>query len=384
VDELKEHMQKLLSEAKYKILVNGNIRKDEATRIASVVESTLGADPLPTDKDVFELSRILPEGCNYVWELPVPNPNQVNAAITYFCHVGDQANPRLRTTFRLLAQIMSEPAFNVLRTKEQLGYIVSCREWNGIEYVGLRILVQSERDPRYLETRIEAFLIHMRGVLESMDEATFEENKKGLVAEWTQKLKNLNEESKRFWAHVETGYLDFQQKRKDAVILQTVTKAEVLSLFSDFIDPASSRRSKLSVHMKPTKSVLKKFSLAAAHGFLSLLRSQNVPVDEEQYLELSAREPPFPAVKAHWSGVLLGPNGITNTNGQQLDKADAQKLLGELDKLAEQYPAVGDEKVELSPSAVYITDPEELRSKLRLSGPAKPVEDFYDLPLSKF
>ncbi len=34
----------------------------EATRIAGLVESTLGAEPLPKDTDVFELSRILPEG----------------------------------------------------------------------------------------------------------------------------------------------------------------------------------------------------------------------------------------------------------------------------------------------------------------------------------
>ncbi len=33
----------------------------EATRIAGLVESTLGAEPLPKDTDVFELSRILPK-----------------------------------------------------------------------------------------------------------------------------------------------------------------------------------------------------------------------------------------------------------------------------------------------------------------------------------
>ncbi len=137
----------------------------------------------------------------------------MNAAVTYFCHIGDQAKPRLRITLRLLAQIMSEPAFNVLRTKEQLGYTILCREWRGPEYIGLCVTVQSEKHPRYLETRIEAFLIHMRGVLESMDEAAFEEHKSGLVAEWTQKLRNLREETDRFWTHIETGYLDFQQSK---------------------------------------------------------------------------------------------------------------------------------------------------------------------------
>ena len=43
--------------------------------------------------------------------------------------------------------------------------------------------------------------------------STFEEHKKGLHKEWTQKLKNLNEETKRFWTHIETGYLDFQRSK---------------------------------------------------------------------------------------------------------------------------------------------------------------------------
>lgn len=118
----------------------------------------------------------------------------------------------MRTTFRLLTQILSEPAFNVLRTKEQLGYIVSASEWSGTEYTGLRIVVQSEKDPRYLESRVEAFLVHMREILESMDEAHFEEHKNGLIRKWNEKLKNMNEESNRFWSHIDSGYLDFNRR----------------------------------------------------------------------------------------------------------------------------------------------------------------------------
>ncbi len=107
-----------------------------------------------------------------------------------------------------------------------------------------------------------------------------------------------------------------------------------------------------------------------------------MPLDEEQYLELVETEPPLTEVKAHWTSVLLGPSHTANADEQRLDETNAHKLLGELEKLADQYPAVGDEKVELSPSVVFITNPEEVKSKLRLSNPAKPVEDFSgELPL---
>ncbi|KAG6439278.1 hypothetical protein O3G_MSEX000638, partial [Manduca sexta] len=65
---------------------------------------------------------------------------------------------RRNAALELLAQTLAEPCFSVLRTKEQLGYIVfsGVRRSNGDQ--GLRIIVQSDRHPAYLEERIEAFI----------------------------------------------------------------------------------------------------------------------------------------------------------------------------------------------------------------------------------
>lgn len=65
---------------------------------------------------------------------------------------------RLRAYLTLLGNMIHEPAFDQLRTKEQLGYIV----WGGLRCfigsLGIRIIIQSERDTVYLENRIESFL----------------------------------------------------------------------------------------------------------------------------------------------------------------------------------------------------------------------------------
>ena len=49
----------------------------------------------------------------------------------------------------LAMQILKEPCFNVLRTQEQLGYIVfsGVRRANGVQ--GLRFIVQSEKSRMY-------------------------------------------------------------------------------------------------------------------------------------------------------------------------------------------------------------------------------------------
>ena len=129
-------------------------------------------------------------------------------------HLGSRNDSHLRVVGSLLVQILSEPAFNVLRTKEQLGYIVSCSQWGlpGDVYFGIRILVQSERHPTYLEERVEAFLDFIKIKLETMPENEFLEQKTGLERKWREGTKNLVEETNRYWAHIESGVLDFYRR----------------------------------------------------------------------------------------------------------------------------------------------------------------------------
>ena len=145
----------------------------------------------------------------------MPNPNEPNSALTYYVHYGSKIDHRLRVTAALLTQILSEPAFNILRTKEQLGYIVAASGWSalGDNDTGLRIVVQSERGPVYLEERVEAFLDHMKGVIELMTDEEFVGQKNGLERKWREVVKNLNEEVSRFWGQIDSGYLDFLRRK---------------------------------------------------------------------------------------------------------------------------------------------------------------------------
>ena len=149
----------------------------------------------------------------------VPNPNEPNSAISYYIHIGDRLEPRQRVAARLLVQLLSEPAFNILRTREQLGYVVSCGIWvsPGRSEMGMRIVVQSERAPAYLEERIDAFLDEIQETIENMPEKEFQEHKDGLETEWKEAPKNLKEETNRFWSHIDSGYLDFNLREPSII-----------------------------------------------------------------------------------------------------------------------------------------------------------------------
>lgn len=195
----------------------------------AVVVSTHGFIPYPSRRyEVYLRSWIwfdTKAGCDYTWTSPVPNPNELNSALSYYLHLGQLTDPRQRVVGSLLTQIMSEPAFNVLRTNEQLGYIVSCSRWNlpGESQFGLRIVVQSERKTTYLEGRVEAFLDNMDQKIRDMGSSEFRDFKSGLQQKWREPAKNLAEEVSRYWSQIDSGYLDFMRGGLSVLIFRVHT-----------------------------------------------------------------------------------------------------------------------------------------------------------------
>jgi len=122
-EDIQKHMKALLAQVNMRIFVIGNMFKDEAIRIAEMAEENLGPSPL-SPKDLNERALILPPGSNLVWSAPLTNLNEGDSALSYYLHFGSIVDQKLRIVSALLTQILSEPAFSILRTREQLGYNV--------------------------------------------------------------------------------------------------------------------------------------------------------------------------------------------------------------------------------------------------------------------
>lgn len=97
-------------------------------------------------------------GCQFLFE--VENKLHKSSCTEVYYQTGLQSTES-NMLLELLAQLISEPCFSTLRTKEQLGYIVfsGVRKTNGAQ--GLRIIVQSDKHPEYVEQRINVFLDSM-------------------------------------------------------------------------------------------------------------------------------------------------------------------------------------------------------------------------------
>ncbi|OAP64900.1 hypothetical protein AYL99_00872 [Fonsecaea erecta] len=254
VDDIRTFVPELLQQAHIEVLAHGNLYKEEAKRIGNLIESTLKPRAFPASEWLLRRNIILPEGSNFVYKHVLTDPANINHAIEYYLDVGHVMDLDLRAKTQLFSQMTDEPAFDQLRTKEQLGYVV----WSGIRpaaaTMGYRVLIQSERDPDYLETRINAFLLKFKSDLESMSDEEFEGHKRSLVNKRLEKLKNLDFETGRLWAYISAEYLNFYQVDRDVASIRQLTKDDMKRFYAQYIDPESPKRRKLSIHLEAQAS----------------------------------------------------------------------------------------------------------------------------------
>jgi len=237
-------------------------------------------------------------------------------------------------------------------------------------YFGIRILVQSERHPTYLEERVEAFLDFIKIKLETMPESEFSEQKTGLERKWREGAKNIVEEANRYWSQIEPGTLDFHRKDNDADMLKDVTKGEVLSLFLSNVHRSSSQRAKLSVHCVSCKPRPKKLSSKALLEVDATLEKHGITLPLEWMDKLPDTE--------------TIPDTLRVLKEIIGDPAVIDILEKELTALAEKYPDDSDRHGVLQAGYVAIEDPKKFRDSLKVAEGAVPLVDWGDLPLSRF
>lgn len=217
--DIQQFYPHLLRQMHIETFVHGNLYKEDALKLSDLIESLLKPRPLPQTQWPIARSLVFPPGCNYVYHKTLKDPANVNHCIEYLLYVGDKAIRPLRAKTLLLDQMTHEPAFDQLRTKEQLGYVVFSGARPTSTTIGYRFIIQSEKTPQYLSERIDNFLTGWAKTLEEMSDAEFEGHKRSLITKRLEKLKNLDQESGRLWSYVDSEYLDFELGKSDAFVL---------------------------------------------------------------------------------------------------------------------------------------------------------------------
>jgi len=116
----------------------------------------------------------------------------------------------------LIGHLAYSSAYNQLRTKEQLGYIVSVytRKTAGGAW-GLTVVVQSSsKSPKYLEERIEVWLKIFRGELEDKAPDSFATEARGVVVQLLEENTKLSAEVGSWWNEIAATEINHEMMSK--------------------------------------------------------------------------------------------------------------------------------------------------------------------------
>lgn len=114
-----------LRQVQIDVLVHGNSTQLEARALRDQVIKSLSPQPLAPGSLDFNRGLLLPPSSLHVYQTRHPSAENVNSAIVVYLQVCETDNHVLATKVSLLAQMTRQLFFATLRTKEQLGYIVS-------------------------------------------------------------------------------------------------------------------------------------------------------------------------------------------------------------------------------------------------------------------
>jgi insulysin len=236
----------IFAAANIEALCHGNYRAEEAVTILAVLQEVLkNTAPLP-DPDNVHVIALKPRQDLIYAPPPVPN---ASSAISMYLQIGSLGDLRLRALTELFVQLFQEPFFDLLRTKEQLGYIVRHQIRKKDNSVGLEFLIQSEHDPIYLDERIESFLAQTISSLSDMGDEEFNEHVQSLINKLLAKKRKLTDETYIYWHHVYIQQYEFERRFVDAEYLRRLTKADLLFFIRQYVLPGGSERKKLAVHL---------------------------------------------------------------------------------------------------------------------------------------
>lgn len=233
LSEYEEIIHSLFDNASLKALVFGNYSQKAAKKLAKLSESLLPKknESNPTMGKVIDLSKAKRQ---YWSSIPVDHKDHVLAI--YLQGKDDSIGERAK--MQLLAQILSAPFYNTLRTERQLGYIVSSFNYPLRKVPGLVLLIQSPtHNSVQLAQEINEFLNTAGETLFSQ----FERDRSALVMKLMEKAKSQSELKSRLWSAILKEDYNFEERELLAKAVEAVNVEQIGSYFSDLVASGASR-----------------------------------------------------------------------------------------------------------------------------------------------
>ncbi|KAI4348123.1 hypothetical protein L6164_008882 [Bauhinia variegata] len=253
LDDLKAFIPVLRSELFIEGLCHGNLSEEESISISNIFKVNFPVPPLPIELRHSERVIFLPSGANLVRDVNVKNKLEKNSVVELYFQIEPDVgtgSTKLKALIDLFDEIIEEPFFNQLRTREQLGYVVQCSPRSTFRVFGFCFCVQSsEYNPVYLQGRIDNFINSLEELLDGLDDASFEHYRNGLLAKLLEKDPSLTYESNRFWTQIVDKRYTFDLSKMEAEELKHISKNDVINFYRVYLKQSSPKCRRLCIRV---------------------------------------------------------------------------------------------------------------------------------------
>jgi len=218
LDELEAFGQELVRQTDPVMLAHGNLTEASALNLARQVEAMVlnGRERTTVERSNI---RQLPEG----QARAVLDVAHQDTGYTLYLQ-GEDTSYEERARFRLLAQIVSSPFYEEIRTTRQLGYIVYATAFEILETPALGLVVQSpEADAGAIDRAVQAFSADFESRLAELDDNRLNREKQAVISQLLQQDRQLGEVSGRYWREIDRNNEDFDSREQLAEAIRKVS-----------------------------------------------------------------------------------------------------------------------------------------------------------------
>nr|XP_043636150.1 nardilysin-like isoform X2 [Erigeron canadensis] len=251
--DLRNFIPELFSQLYIEGICHGNILEEEAKEVSKIFKKYFSVQPLPSELRHKESILCLPCSADLVRDVTVKNKLDTNSVVELYYQIEPEVGSNLaksKALVDLLDEIVEEPLFNQLRTKEQLGYVVNCSPRVTYRILGFCFQVQSsEYSPVYLQGRIDNFINDMEGLLSELDDESFQSYKSGLIAKLLEKDPSLSYETNRYWGQIIDQRYMFDLSAKEAEAVKCLQKIDISNWYNTYLRKSSPKCRRLAVRV---------------------------------------------------------------------------------------------------------------------------------------
>merc|ERR1719354_548015 len=253
VQHLKDFCTDFLSHAFLQGLMQGNVTAAEAKQVDANVREVLGHKALHPEAVTAVRCREILYGCHFL-QVDTLNMSDTNTLVTNYYQAGP-GGIREHVILELISQIMEEPVFDTLRTREQLGYSVYSQLRNTFGVLGFSITVNTQATKYtsdHVDERIENFLKIFLD--KHLNENKVLDGIKSLAKQKVRADVTLGEEVDRNWSEIRSREYLFNRYEKEILVLNEIKLEDIVEYFTPLLTGKEKCR-KLSVHVVGAKEV---------------------------------------------------------------------------------------------------------------------------------